>query len=145
MDDDEAALLALSEALQLRLHEAVIDTAVSCESAVEHLRSQMYGVIISDVVMPGHDGLAGLAFLNAVQQLCPEVPMILVTGHPGHEEAALCAGAYAFLDKPFNMTQLISVIRSALERRHLQRRLRERNEASLSDLRMALFLSRQPV
>jgi DNA-binding NtrC family response regulator len=140
VDDDEAALLALSDGLRLRFHEAVIGTARTTDAAIELLRSHEYGVIISDIVMPGRDGLA---FFKEAQQLRPEVPVILVTGHPDLEEAALYAGAYAFLDKPFTISRLISIVRAALERSHLQRRVREPIEASPSNLHMALFPSPQ--
>ena len=142
VDDDEATLLALSDALRLRLRDAVVDTAVSCDLAIEQLQSHSYDAVISDIVMPGHDGLT---FLKHVQQLRPEMPVILVTGHPGHEEAALYGGAYALLDKPLNMSQFISVVRAALDRSYLQRRVRERNQASLSNLRIVLFPSPQGV
>ena len=138
VDDDEATLLALSDALRLRLRDALIVTAESSDTAVEQLRLHQYGVIISDIVMPGRDGLA---FLNEVQQLRPEIPVVLVSGHPGHEEAAFYAGAYAFLDKPFNMNHLVAIVRSALDRSHLQRRIRERTKASVPNLPTALFPS----
>jgi DNA-binding NtrC family response regulator len=136
VDDDEATLLGLSDALRLRLGKVMLDTATSGDLAIEHLASEAHDLIISDILMPGTDGVL---FLKEAQRLRPGVPVILVTGHPDREEAALYGGAYAFLEKPLNMPPFISVVRAALDRSRLQRRAPERHQASLLDERMALF------
>jgi DNA-binding NtrC family response regulator len=116
--------------------EVVIETATCTDTAVKLLSSTTYNVIVSDVRMPGADGLA---MLKAAQRLQPEVPVILVTGvDVEREEAALYGGAYAFLEKPLDVDRFISVVRAALCRTDLDRRVRQRNQASFLNLMASL-------
>jgi len=89
--------------------------------------SHFAGVIVSDVRMPG---MGGLALLNRLQQLDPDLPVILLTGHGDVPMAveAMRDGAYDFLEKPFSPEALLSSLRRALEKRQLvleNRRLHE--------------------
>ena len=58
VDDDEALLEALPEALRLRMHGIAIDTAESAPEAIELIREVDYDAIVSDIKLPGMDGLA---------------------------------------------------------------------------------------
>jgi DNA-binding NtrC family response regulator len=132
VDDDPATVLALSETLRIGLGEVIIDPGSYAPAAIRLLSSTTYNLIISDVVMPSADGLA---VLQAAQWLQPQVPVILVTGiDMEREEAALYGGAYAFLEKPLDVDRFISVVRAALVRPDLERRVRERNQASFLNL-----------
>jgi len=132
VDDDPMTLLALAETLRLRLGNVVTDTATSAQSAVKFLSSTSYNVIVSDVLMPGEDGLA---VLQEARRLQPDVPVILVTGlDVEREEAALYRGAYAFLEKPLDVDRFSSVVRAALGRSDLERRVRQRNQSSFLNL-----------
>lgn len=108
VDDDPMTLLALSETLRLRLGNVVIHAATSADSAIKLLSSTTYNVIVSDVLMPGADGLS---VLKEAQRLHPQVPVIVVTGlDVEREEAALYGGAYAFLEKPLTVDRFSSVV-----------------------------------
>jgi DNA-binding NtrC family response regulator len=132
VDDDRATLRALSETLRLRLGDVGTDMATSAASALRLLNSTRYDVIVSDVIMPGADGMT---VLKELQRLHPDVPVILMTGRGlEREEPALYGGAYAFLEKPLDVDRFISVVRAALSRTDLERRVRERNQASLLNL-----------
>src|SRR5260370_7244313 len=101
VDDDAALLQALPEALHLRLPELVVDT---CDEALEALRRIAevdYDAIISDIKMPGMDGLALLERVHAIR---PSTPTLLITGHGEHQLAiqALRGGAYDFAKKPID-------------------------------------------
>jgi two-component system, NtrC family, C4-dicarboxylate transport response regulator DctD len=136
VDDDPATLLALPETLRLRLGSVVTDTANSADSAVKLLSSTSYDVIVSDIVMPGADGMT---VLKEARRLHPDVRVILMTGQgSAQEEAALYGGAYAFLEKPLDVDRFISVVRAALCRTELERRVRERNQASFLNLMASL-------
>jgi DNA-binding NtrC family response regulator len=136
VDDDPATLLALPETLRLRLGNVVTDTANSADSAVKLLSSTSYDVIVSDIIMPGADGMT---VLKEAQRLHPGARVILMTGRGSvREEAALYGGAYAFLEKPLDVDQFISVVRAALCRTELDRRVRQRNQASFLNLIAAL-------
>lgn len=90
----------------------------AASSAVEKVDSQFDGVVISDVKMSGMDGLA---LLDAVQEIDPDIPVILITGHGDVPMAvdALKRGAYDFLEKPFEPERLVEIAGRGLEKRRL--------------------------
>src|SRR6266705_4825623 len=92
VDDDTALLQALPQALSLRLSGVKVDTSASAPRALEQIQEHEYDAIVSDIKMPGMDGLALLA---KIQELRPETPTLLITGHGEHDLAvrALRGGA----------------------------------------------------
>src|SRR5947207_14272126 len=96
VDDDTALLEALPQALYLRLEEVKVDTCDSAQAAIEQIGEYEYADIVSDIKMPGMDGLALLA---KIQELRPDTPTLLITRHSKHDPAvqALPRGAYAFI------------------------------------------------
>jgi two-component system C4-dicarboxylate transport response regulator DctD len=83
-------------------------------------------VIVSDVKMPGMDGLA---LLDAVRRVDPDLPVILITGHGDVPMAveAMHRGAWDFVEKPFEPERLSDILRRAADHRRLvleNRRLR---------------------
>ncbi len=105
VDDDPALLEALSEMLQLRMEPIVVEKAESAAAALERIAATDYDTIVSDIKMPGMDGLTLLA---RIRELRPHTPTLLITGHGQHDLAvqALRGGAYDFIQKP--MTGSIS-------------------------------------
>jgi two-component system response regulator PilR (NtrC family) len=104
-----------------------VDLANSAESAVALLQSASYDLVISDVKMPGMDGLALLA---QVKKLAPDTAVIMVTAFSTAEHAveAMKLGAYDYIAKPFNVEEIRIIVRNALDRRTLAKenlRLRE--------------------
>ena len=77
-----------------------------------------YDAIVSDIKMPGMDGLS---LLSKIQDLRPETPTLLITGHGEHDLAvrALRGGAYDFIQKPPDLNRLLITIRNAMERNSL--------------------------
>ena len=139
VDDDTATLLALTETLTLRLQEVSVETATTADAALDRIHQSIHSLIVCDVVMPGADGLI---VLKEAQRLRPEVPVILMTaGAIDQEAAALYSGAYAFLEKPLNVEHFISVVQAGLGHHDLGRRVRERNQHSLTNLQMKTLLS----
>ncbi|NNA21779.1 sigma-54-dependent Fis family transcriptional regulator [Pseudomonas lundensis] len=124
--DDEASIrTAVEQWLSLSGFDVQL---YSCaEDCLSHLPAHFAGVIVSDVRMPG---MGGLALLTRLQQLDPDLPVILLTGHGDVPMAveAMREGAYDFLEKPFSPEALLSSLRRALEKRRLvleNRRLHE--------------------
>jgi two-component system, sensor histidine kinase and response regulator len=132
IDDDRAGLDALSEALRSRLDDATVDTACDSHAALDLLREWEYNVVISDIRMPGMDGLA---LLNQVRERWPDVPVIVMTAMGWSPEAqALYDGAFAFLEKPIDVERLISLIQAARAKAELRKRVNVANRASLAQL-----------
>jgi two-component system response regulator PilR (NtrC family) len=104
-----------------------VDLAESAESAISRLQSVSYDLVISDVKMPGMDGLSLLA---QVKSLAPDTAVIMMTAFSTAEHAveAMKLGAYDYIAKPFNVEEIKIIVRNALDRRTLARenlRLRE--------------------
>lgn len=94
------------------------------EAALACLDASFRGVVLSDVCMPGMDGLA---LLRRVVDIDRELPVILITAHGDVAMAveAMHQGAYDFIEKPFEEDTLIDVLRRALEMRRLETDMRE--------------------
>ena len=73
VDDDVTLLDALSEALALRMAPISVDTSERAPSALKKLAAKDYDAIISDIKMPGMDGLT---FLGHVREAFPEIPTL---------------------------------------------------------------------
>lgn len=124
IDDEEEMRRSSAQALELFGLE--VDTFSSAEPVLELVGYSFDGVVVSDIRMPGMDGMT---LLQRIREVDAEVPVILVTGHADVQLAvsAMRAGVYDFLEKPFTAQHLAGIIRRAMDRRSLvleNRRLR---------------------
>lgn len=124
VEDDTALRDATTQALTLEGVE--VTSFPDADAALGWLTPEFPGVVVSDVRMPGIDGLAFFARLRAID---PELPVILTTGHGDIAMAveAMKDGAADFLTKPYSSANLIRAVRTSGERRALaleNRRLR---------------------
>ncbi|MGB3813565.1 MAG: sigma-54 dependent transcriptional regulator [Shinella sp.] len=124
IDDEEEMRRSSAQALELFGIE--VDTFSSAEPVLELVGYAFDGVVVSDIRMPGMDGMT---LLQRIREVDAEVPVILVTGHADVQLAvsAMRAGVYDFLEKPFTVQHLAGIIRRAMDRRSLvleNRRLR---------------------
>ncbi len=125
--DDEASIRGAVEQW-LNLAGFDVQLFARAQDCLERLPGHFPGVVITDVRMPGMDGLG---LLQALQARDPELPVILLTGHGDVPMAvqAMRDGAYDFLEKPFSPEALLASLRRALDKRQLvleNRRLQER-------------------
>jgi two-component system C4-dicarboxylate transport response regulator DctD len=132
--DDEAPMRqAVTQWLELagfelRVHERAAP-------ALAALSADFPGVLVTDLKMEGMDGMQ---LLRHAQQIDPELPVVVITGHGDVETAveAMRYGAYDFLEKPFAPERLLDILKRALEKRRLvieNRRLRQAvNEQTLA-------------
>jgi signal transduction histidine kinase len=120
VDDDPALLDALSEALALRLEGMVVETCEGANEALSRIAAREYDVVISDIKMPGIDGLE---LLDRIRQVSSELPTLLITGHGETDLAikALRAGAYDLIQKPLDRDYLVASVTRAIELRRLKR------------------------
>jgi two-component system response regulator GlrR len=134
IDDEPSGLLALSEALRLRLNDTVIDTATNARQALSLLRDFEYHIVVSDVRMAGLDGLA---LLNQVRERWPSTPVVLMTAAGcGREAEALISGAFAFIEKPIDLDRFVPILRVAMTKSLLEQRVREANRRSRDHLEL---------
>src|SRR5207302_4667218 len=122
VDDDRALLDALPQALRLRMDEIQIDTSETATEALERIRAGAYDAIVSDIKMPGMDGLA---LLREIDQVQPGTPTLLITGHGEHDLAvqALRGGAYDFVAKPIDRDYFVASLERAIQMRRLDRQV----------------------
>jgi putative two-component system response regulator len=93
-------------------------SALNGEAALRLLEQDAFDLLLVDVIMPG---MSGMDLLTVVGSLFPSVAVILVTGVDDRDTAvmALDLGAYGYLIKPFNRTEVVISAASALERNRL--------------------------
>lgn len=128
VDDDTALLEALPHMIALRIHGVRVDTFDSASQALERIDDHDYDAIVTDIKMPGMDGLELLAKL---QVLRPEVPTLLITGHADQPLIiqALRNGAYDFIQKPIDRVYFVAALHRAIQTRQLRRQVQEQQRA----------------
>ncbi len=120
--DEANTLASLSRAFRIEGHEAVV--CDNANKALELAKSQSFDLILSDVVMPGKDGLTLLEELKA--QGVP-TPVVMMSGQ-AHIEMAVRAtrlGALDFLEKPISTEKLLLTVENALKLGRLERENRD--------------------
>jgi DNA-binding response OmpR family regulator len=106
VDDEEALVLGLRQALILEFPGNQVDAAYSGEEALSLLADTSYDLIIADYRMPG---FSGLELIKGVRYLDGHVPIILITGFGSDEvraEAQRLAVNY-YIEKPFDVEDLL--------------------------------------
>lgn len=140
MADDRFKILITDDDIDLRelLTEAVrnwgysVSVAKEGDEALKKLRMERYDMVITDLMMPGMDGLS---LLQKIKELDKDILVIIITGYATIETAvkAIEAGAYDYIAKPFRLDELMIVIKNACERL----RLAVQNRNLLDELRNA--------
>jgi DNA-binding NtrC family response regulator len=131
VDDDTALLQALPHMVALRIHGVKVDTADSAIEALEMIQLCDYDAIISDIKMPGMDGLELLA---RIREIRPETPTLLITGHmqPENVTEAMKNGAYDFIQKPIDRVYFVAALHRAIQTRQLRRQVHEQQQLLLT-------------
>jgi two-component system nitrogen regulation response regulator NtrX len=117
VDDEANTLASLSRAFRLAGHEATV-----CDNAAKALdlaKSRDFDLILSDVVMPGRDGLA---LLEDLKKGGVSAPVVMMSGQ-AHIEMAVRAtrlGALDFLEKPISTDKLLLTVENALKLKRLE-------------------------
>jgi response regulator RpfG family c-di-GMP phosphodiesterase len=118
VDDEKDCLYALAEALAAKGFHA--DTAANGRAALDVIQRQpsVYSLVYSDMRMPEVDGIELVENLAALD---PTIVTVLLTGHADSKSAvaAMRAGAFDFLSKPFTLSELEISLARAIERRRI--------------------------
>jgi two-component system, NtrC family, nitrogen regulation response regulator NtrX len=126
VDDDANTLASLARAFRLAGHEATVcDNAAR---ALELVKAQPFDMMLSDVVMPGKDGLS---LLEDLRNLGASLPCVMISGQANIEMAvrATRLGAVDFLEKPLSTDKLLLTVANVLKLKRLEdenRELRQR-------------------
>jgi DNA-binding response OmpR family regulator len=109
VDDDRDFAEGLADVLELRGHQ--VDLAFSGEEAIRKFRENDYDITFMDVRLPG---LNGVRSLRRMRRLKPGARVVMMTGYsvPQLLDEALEEGAWAVLQKPFEMEQVLEMVRT---------------------------------
>ena len=116
VDDEKDMRQSISQWLALSGFDT--ETFPSAEDALKSLGADYPGVVVSDIKMPGMDGMA---FLKKLMSVDSALPVIMITGHGDVPMAveAMRVGAYDFLEKPFNPDKMTELAKKATQRRRM--------------------------
>ena len=116
IDDERPIRNSLKEILEYE--KLKVSEATNGIEGVELISKTDFDLILCDIKMPGMDGIE---LLSKVQELKPEIPVIMISGHGNVETAvdALKKGAYDFIEKPIDLNRLLVTVRNALDRANL--------------------------
>ncbi len=131
VDDEASARYTLTEILRLEGYE--VDDAPNGKLALQRLAQKDYDVVLLDIIMPE---LSGLEVLAQLDNVAPDVEVILLTAHSSVDSAiaALRHGAADYLLKPANPKEILQAVGKALKRR----RQRERQRMLLQQLEQSV-------
>lgn len=119
IDDDVDLLAALDRVLDRGGFEVVAQTDARAAMAWLERNDRWFDAVITDLNMPGVDGMELLA---AIHERFPHAPVIMITGmgDADHYRAAIRSGAAAFLPKPFLAHDVLETVRRVLARNALR-------------------------
>lgn len=118
VDDDRSIRWVLERALSA----AGMDTRAfeSGDELLKRVKQEQPDVIVSDIRMPGIDGLT---MLSQLQELHPQIPTIIMTAHSDLDSAVASyqGGAFEYLPKPFDVDEAVALVQRAVEHAEEQR------------------------
>ncbi|HRO42242.1 MAG TPA: sigma-54 dependent transcriptional regulator [Flavipsychrobacter sp.] len=116
IDDEKAIRKALNEILTFEGFK--VDEAADGAEGVKKIEDNTYDCIICDIKMPKMDGIE---VLQKAQELKPDIPFIVISGHGTIETAvdAVKKGAYDYISKPPDLNRLLITVRNAMDKKLL--------------------------
>lgn len=113
VDDDKGIRRTLKDILEFEKYE--VEEAEDGLTCLVKVKQDKYDVIILDIKMPKMDGMDAI---DRLQELCPEVPVIMISGHGNIDTAveAVKKGAFDFISKPPDLNRLLITVRNALDK-----------------------------
>jgi len=125
VDDEDMVITSVRAFLNLET-DYTIHGFTDPQDASSFLETHPVDVIVSDYLMPK---MNGIQLLGRAKQLQPEAARVLLTGHADKQSAIQAineVGLFQYLEKPWDNSQLLLVVQSAIERTQLFRNLRDK-------------------
>jgi DNA-binding NtrC family response regulator len=118
--DDEVDMLMLLRMIIEDNTEYGVETTNNPSEALTMIKDRTYDLIISDLKMPGIDGLE---LFNELKEISPETPLIIITAYGSQEAAdeAFRSGVTDFIAKPFRKDSILFTIKKSLELSRLKK------------------------
>lgn len=113
VDDDKSIRKTLRDILEFEKYE--IEESPDGLDCIVKIKQSHYDVIIMDVKMPRMDGMEAI---EKVQQIAPDIPVIMISGHGNIDTAveAVKKGAFDYIQKPPDLNRLLITLRNALDK-----------------------------
>ncbi len=137
VDDEEMVITSLRAFLQLET-DFDVEGCTDPEKAVECLARRSVDVIVTDYLMPK---MNGIQLLKRAREIQPEATRVLLTGHADKASAIQAineVGLYHYVEKPWDNSALLLVIKNGAERALLLRQLKD-SQTELRDVRARLI------
>lgn len=114
VDDEETLTFSLYQAFIKAPYDCEVVTASSGEEALERFDDGKFDLVITDIAMPGIDGLE---LLSIIKSRSPETRVIIITayGTDEREERAYKIGADKYIEKPFDISELRNLVFKMIE------------------------------
>lgn len=116
IDDERAIRNSLKDILEYEKYK--VEEAVDGADGIEKLTKNVYDLVLCDIKMPKVDGME---VIEKLQELAPETPIVMISGHGTIETAveAVKKGAFDFIQKPLDLNRLLVTVRNALDKNTL--------------------------
>lgn len=126
VDDDEKMRTILQKVLQREGYDVTL--AYNGQNAISLLTTTGFDLVVSDIRMPGMDGLE---LLQRIRDISPETTVIMMTAFGSVDSAveAMKQGAYDYINKPFKMDEVLIILSRAVEEKRLRYELFSMREA----------------
>ena len=116
IDDERSIRNTLKDILEFEKYQ--VELAEDGFKALELLKNNDYDVVLCDIKMPGMDGIE---VLQKVEELKPDMPVVMISGHGNIDTAveSIKKGAFDFIEKPLDLNRLLITLRNALDKSSL--------------------------
>lgn len=113
IDDERSIRNTLKEILEFEKYQ--VELAEDGMKALELLKNTDYDVVLCDIKMPGMDGIE---VLQKVEELKPDTPVVMISGHGNIDTAveSIKKGAFDFIEKPLDLNRLLITLRNAMDK-----------------------------
>jgi DNA-binding NtrC family response regulator len=116
IDDERSIRNTLKDILEYEKYE--VDLAEDGIKALEKIKTSSYDMVLCDIKMPGMDGIE---VLEKFQELIPDTPVVMISGHGNIDTAveSIKKGAFDYIEKPLDLNRLLITIRNAMDKSNL--------------------------